>query len=309
MTDEVIDKAIMALPPEIIPVSGNEIGEKLKSRREQLPDAVDDYYLLLARKVDVVGSNKHEFVEVDRLASGNVQVNMYKRNKEGKIYYDEPLYKREFDRNETREICIYGLDGVDIFNVTGSARKSIPVRIIGGPGHDEINDHSTVHGSRKHTIIYDNESTVLDLGSESKNNTSNDPGINRYDRKSFKYNTYFPKPLIFYSSDDGFVASFGLNWTTHGFRKEEYKSKHDIYFRIGTVGNIQLGIHNQWKEIMGHWDAGIIADYGHYYPYYNFFGLGNNTVKDPELFDADYYRVNVKGLMTNLFTENEIFKK
>ena len=309
MTDEVIDKAILALPPEIIPVSGNEIGEKLKSRRAQLPDAVDHYYLLLARQVDVVGSNKHEFVEVDRLATGNVRVNMYKRNKEGKIYFDEPIYNREFDRNETREICIYGLDGVDIFNVTGSARKSIPVRIIGGPGPDEINDHSTVHGSRKHTIIYDNESTVLDLGSESKNNTSNDPGINRYDRKSFKYNTYFPKPLIFYSSDDGLVASFGLNWTTHGFRKEEYKSKHDIYFRIGTVGNIQFGVQNHWKEIMGHWDAGINADYGRYYPYYNFFGLGNNSVKDPELFDADYYKVNIKGLMTKLYAENEIFKK
>ena len=44
MTDEVIDKAIMALPPEIIPVSGIEIGDKLKSRRAQLPDAVDHYY-------------------------------------------------------------------------------------------------------------------------------------------------------------------------------------------------------------------------------------------------------------------------
>ena len=41
--------------------------------------------LLLARQVDVVGSNKHEFVEVERLASGNVRVKMYKRNKEGKI--------------------------------------------------------------------------------------------------------------------------------------------------------------------------------------------------------------------------------
>jgi len=270
---------------------------------------VDRYYNLLARQVDVVGSNKHEFVEVERLRNGNVQVDMYKRNKQGKVCFDDPMYSREFDRNETREICIYGLDGLDLFNVTGSARKSIPVRIIGGPGQDEINDQSIVDGPGKHTFIYDNTSTVLHLGSASKNKTSDDPGINLYDRKSFAYNTYFPTPLIFYSSDDGFVASFGLNYTTHGFRKEEYKSKHDFYLRAGTVGNIQFGMQNHWKQLMGHWDAGINADYGFYYPYYNYFGLGNNTIKDPDLFNADYYKVNVKGLLTSIYAENEIFNK
>ncbi len=52
MTDEVIDQAILSLPPEILDVSGLEIGEMLKSRREQLPEAVDHYYGLLAKQVD-----------------------------------------------------------------------------------------------------------------------------------------------------------------------------------------------------------------------------------------------------------------
>ena len=309
MTDEVIDKAIFSLPPEILPVSGLEIGSMLKSRRDQLPEAVDQYYKLLTKQVDVVGSNKHELIEVERLKNGNVKVDMYKRNREGEVFTDAPLYNREFERDETKEICIYGLDGADLFNISGSARNSILVRIIGGPGPDEINDQSTVSGPGKHTLIYDTKSTKLNLGTESKNLTSDDPGINLYDRKSFKYNTYFPTPLIYYSSDDGFVGSFGLNWTRHGFRKEEYKSKHDFYLRAGTVGNVQFGIQNRWKELMGHWDAGINADYGYYYPYYNYFGLGNNSVKEPELFDADYYRVNVKGLISSLYAENEIFKK
>ncbi|MFC2115779.1 hypothetical protein ACFLTU_04850 [Bacteroidota bacterium] len=309
MTEEAIDKAVATLPPEVIPVSGKEIGDMLKSRSVQLPDAIDDYYLLLAKQVDVVGSNKHEYVEVDRLETGNVSVKMYKKNKEGDIYFDDSLFNREFDKNETREICIYGLDGNDIFKVSGSSKKSIPVRIIGGPGRDEISDNSTVKGLGKHTIIYDNESTVLNLGNETKNKTSNDPEINRYDRKSFKYNTYLPKPLISYSRDDGFVASAGLNLTTHGFRKEEYKSIHDFYLRAGTLGNVQFGAKNHWKDIMGDWDVGINADYGLNYPYYNFYGLGNNSVKDPDLHDAEYYRVDVKGLMTDFYTEREIFKK
>jgi len=308
MTDEVIDNAISSLPQEILPVSGLEIGEMLKSRREQLPEAVDQYYKLLAKQVDVLGSNKHELVKVERLENGNVRVDMYKRNKEGEVFHDEPMYGREFVRKETREISIYGLDGDDLFQVTGSSRKSIPVRIIGGPGPDEINDESSVNGGRKHTIVYDTESTVLNLGSEAKNNISDDPGVNVYDRTSFKYNTYFPVPLIFYSSDDGLVGSLGLNWTRHGFRKEEFKSKHDFYLRAGTVGNVQIGMQNRWRTIMGEWDVGFDADYGHYYPYYNYFGLGNQTIKDPELFDDDYYRVNLKGLMASIYTENELFK-
>jgi len=307
ITDEVIDYAIYSLPPEILPVSGLEIGEMLKSRREQLPEAVAEYYRLLARHVDVVGSNKHELVQVERLENGNVRVDMFKRTKDGKVYTDAPMFGREFVRKETKEICIYGLDGSDLFQVSGSSVNSILVRIIGGPGPDEIIDESSVKGTRKHTFVYDTESTKLNLGSESKNLTSDDHGINLYDRKSFKYNTYFPTPLIYYSSDDGFVGSFGLNWTRHGFRKPEFKSKHDFNLRAGTGGNVQLSLQNRWSELLGTWDAGIDADYGHYYPYYNYFGLGNQSNKDQELFDDDYYRVNLKGLVASVFAENEFF--
>jgi len=105
MTDDVIDRAISSLPPEILPVSGLELGKMLKSRRAQLPDAVDEYYSLLAGKIDVVGSNKHELVDVERLANGNVRVDMFKRNKEGEVFREDPMYGREFVRGETKEIC------------------------------------------------------------------------------------------------------------------------------------------------------------------------------------------------------------
>jgi hypothetical protein len=75
------------------------------------------------------------------------------------------------------------------------------------------------------------------------------------------------------------------------------------------VGNVQVGMQNLWKEVIGHWDAGFNVDYGHYYPYYNFFGLGNNSVKDPDLFAAEYYKVYLKGLISSIYAENEIFKQ
>jgi len=151
--------------------------------------------------------------------------------------------------------------------------------------------------------------TKLNLGPESKNKTSDDPGVNLYDRKSFKYNTYLPMPSIGYSSDDGLLASFGIDWTTHGFRKEGYKSKRGFYVQAGTFGNIQLGVHGLWNDLIGHWDAGLKVGYGYYYPYYNYFGLGNNTIKEPGLFNADYYKVDLRGLKTKLYAENEFVKK
>ncbi len=309
MNDDVIDSAISRLPSEVIDVSGREIGDKLKSRRAELPDAVDKYYMLLAKEVDVTGSNKHEYFEIYRMETGNVSVKMYKQNKEGKVHFDDLLFNREFVRKETREIAVYGLGGNDIFNVTGSAKKSIPVRIIGGPGQDEINDHSFVKGLRKQTIVYDTKSTVVNPGAETKNNLSDDPGINRYDPKSFKYNTYFPKPLIYYSSDNGLTASLGMNRTTYGFRKDDYKASYDIYFKTGTYRNEQFGVKAKFNDLIGKWDVGIGADYGVNYPHYNFFGLGNNTVKDAHLYNAGDYRINVRGLMSNLYVEKEIVRK
>ncbi len=309
MTDEAIDRAVRSLPPEILSVSGNEIGAMLKSRRDQLPEAVEQYYSLLARQVDVVGSNKHEFFEVERLPDGHVHVAVYKKKKEGRVFTGEPLYEREFDRKETREICLYGLDGTDVFEVSGTAVKSIPVRIIGGPGPDVVTDRSNVRGISRHTLIYDTKSTSLHTGPESRDLTSDKAGINLYDRTAFQYNTYLPKPLIYYSSDDGFVGSFSMNWTRHGFRKVDYASRHDLYLRGGTVGNIQVGMHSRWKGVVGRWDGGIKADYGHYFPYYNYFGLGNSTEKDPDLFETDHYKVYLKGLLSGIYAENEIFPK
>ena len=309
MSDEVIDSAIRSLPSEIQPISGFEIGSKLKSRREQLADAVYRYYLLLARYVDVVGSNKHEYVEIERLKTGNVRVSMFKKSKQETSASEELIFEREFIKNETREIRIYGLDGSDIFNVSGIADKSIPVRIIGGEGNDNIIDNSIVKGPKKYTLIYDLPGTDMKLSKESKNCTSEDPDVNKYDRKSFEYNTYLPKPLVYYSGDDGLVASFGINWTRHGFRKDDYKSKHGFYARGGTLGNVQLGISNHWNKIFGNWDMGLNADYGQYFPYYHFFGLGNQTYKDPGLFDDEYYKVRIKGLNSQLFTERKIFRE
>ena len=58
LTDNVIEKSIKQLPPEIFAISGDDIIAKLKSRREHLGEYATKYYLFIAKDVDIVGSKE-----------------------------------------------------------------------------------------------------------------------------------------------------------------------------------------------------------------------------------------------------------
>ena len=47
LTDRVIEEAVGLLPPEVFPVSGNEMISKLKSRRNHLVEYATVYYKFL----------------------------------------------------------------------------------------------------------------------------------------------------------------------------------------------------------------------------------------------------------------------
>src|SRR5688500_12749464 len=102
MTDEIIEQSLRDMPPEVYDISGPEILEKLKSRRDQLPHVADRYYEVLARKVNVYGSNKHEYVQVERLDNKETRVRVYKRKKDGEVLAQ--IYDRTFYTWETKEI-------------------------------------------------------------------------------------------------------------------------------------------------------------------------------------------------------------
>ena len=67
LTDEIIEEAIKDFPQEIYQYHGDEIISKLKKRRDDLSKYAEEYYLFLARVVNVVGSDKHEYFKVERL--------------------------------------------------------------------------------------------------------------------------------------------------------------------------------------------------------------------------------------------------
>ena len=309
LTPAVIDAATAKLPPEIQQESGHDINRKLKIRIQELPKALDQYYLMLAKRVDIVGSNENEVFLVNRQPDGLVRVQMFAKAKDSEEPAGEALFDRTFSRNETEEVCLYGLDGKDVFRVTGTSRKSILVRIIGGAGKDHIIDESHVSGLRTLTKVYDVPDSNLQLDKESDNHTSTRPDINQYDRQQFEYNGYSPRFTLYYNPNDRFTFGGGFDIVKQGFRKPGYKNRYGFDLLTSTAGLFQLTASTRHRYAIGKTDIGGQVSYGNYFPFYNFFGLGNNTKFDNSLYQAKYYRARYNGYTINAFLERTFLQR
>ena len=310
LTPAAIDEATGKLPTEIQGLSGKDLNRKLKSRIQELPKALDEYYLLLAKRVDVVGSNKGEVFLVNRLPGGLVRVQMFDRAKEGNEPNGPALFDRTFKPRETDEVCLYGLDGRDVFTVTGDGGKhSVLVRVIGGDGKDRIADDSRAAGLRTLTKVYDLPDTDLQLGPESDNHTSTRPGVNAYDREQFEYNSYRPTVGLGYNGNDGFTASAGVTFLRQGFRKPGFKNQYSFLGEVSIGGQRQFTASTRHRYAIGKIDAGGAVSYGNYFPFYNFFGLGNNTELNQDRYDDRFYRARYRGVTVNAFLERVFFQR
>jgi Omp85 superfamily domain/Calcineurin-like phosphoesterase len=289
LIDEVIDTAMRKWQKPIFELTGPEVSEKIKSRRDGLEGYALDYYRFLAREVDVVGSDKMELFKVERKENGNTDVDVFKISKKGKI--EQKIYSREFIQGETREIRLFGLDGDDRFEIKGKAKNGIKLRVIGGEGQDLFRDESRIRGPSKNTIIYDTrKGNEIDFGREARNRTSRIPGVNFYNRKAFKYNVTLPLAVAAYNIDDGIFAGGGVLITTHGFRKEPFKNKH-LVFGLGAVktGAFDFKYDGTFNNFYRSLDflLGVNLEGPNYTR--NFFGVGNESEYDRERPISYYY--------------------
>ncbi|WP_240676193.1 hypothetical protein [Botryobacter ruber] len=180
LPDAVIEEAVHAFPPEIYRLEGPSTIQKLKSRRDKLPEAAAGFYRILAKEVLVVGSDDEELFDVKRLNDEETEVTVHRKSDERQIYH------RVFQRSETKQITLHGLGEDDEFTVSGSVKKGIVVVIVGGEGEDEIKDTSRVAGLSKKTQVYDTRiGNELELGSEARNNTSRCVTVHNFDREGF----------------------------------------------------------------------------------------------------------------------------
>lgn len=304
ITNDVITQAVQNMPAEIYDLSGKVIEDKLRQRIKDLEGYAIEYYEMLAEEVDVVGSNEREYFKVIRNSDGSVQVTVSDTKTEDS---DEPgdlqFYERTFVPEETDEIRLFGLDGRDIFDISGKSSESIPIRVIGGPSPDKIYDRSS--GSK--TLVYErNKKATVEEGDETSRIDPSDKTLYNYNRRAFVYNTYFPFPYLAYNVDKQFIVGFDLEFTIQKYGVKDYHIKHTIGVEVATALTLALGYELRQHHFIGKWDLSLGGSYANPNDFLFFYGIGNETKNE---FEQDYYKTRFKSLRLKAGTIYDFWKK
>jgi hypothetical protein len=186
LTDELIEKSVGLFPDTVFRLEGADTIDKLKNRRDQLPQAAHRLYQLRARQVTVPGSDGDDRFEVVRLSDEKTSVTVFMEDE------DDPdktvkLYSRIFDNRDTQEIILHGLEGEDTFQLTGTVNQGIRITIVGGPGKDQVTDASAVRRGRKMVVIKDTVSGVeVEKGKNTSVKLSRDVKVHAFDREGVR---------------------------------------------------------------------------------------------------------------------------
>ncbi|HET9747635.1 MAG TPA: BamA/TamA family outer membrane protein, partial [Chitinophagaceae bacterium] len=271
LTDAVIEKAVKQLPPEVFNISGNEMITNLKSRRNLLEEYASTYYKFLAKDVDIVGSDKKELFQVNRVNNHETIVKVYQLKVMGDSA-DKLIYERKFLTPETREIRLYGLGDDDVFRLDGKTGDGILVRIVGGDGNDVLDDKSYVSGSRKLTQVYDTDKKGFQTSAETRLRISNDSVLNTYEYESFEYDK-----KGFGVSPGFFSLTLGWGETRHDWKKEPAGKEHSLKVKYSiNRAAFYIDYKTTFYQLLGRWNAFVGAGAG-VPKVVNFFGVGNET--------------------------------
>ena len=285
LTDAVIEQAFREKwPKEIYDLHGKEIIAKLKSRRDLLPDLAAKYANVVAKIVEVRGTQKNEKFVVDRLPNGDTHLTVRKITKGGKV--SKTLYDRTLEHGVTDELRLYGISGKDVYEVKGQVKKAIKLRIVAGTGRDSITDRSRVAGFQHQTQVYDADTgNVIVGGKEARLRL--EPGVDvsrydhpkRFDLKDYRLNYTGPALFFGYNIDDGFLLGGGITHRRYGFRREPFSSEQSLTanFAPARNGAYNLKYTGQFTRLIGKYDLHVAAQYYGPQLLYNFFGIGNNT--------------------------------
>lgn len=287
LTDKVISDAVHQMPPELFPISGEEIIKNIKSRRDRIVAYAEDYYDFLAKEVDVTGTDKSEYFEVVALNDDDIQLTVYDLDKEGKK--KEIIYQRVFSEKETSELRVYGWNGNDIYNVDLPKHSNIAVRLIGGYEKDEyqIRASGNVH-------VYDSPDDKVAVKGRAGLHLSSDSAVHAYKYDAFKYNKAGISPSLYYSKQQHIIyVGFAYTNTKYKWRREPFANTHELYVHYSPIQNaLRTGYLGTVNQFMGKWNLVTNASYD-WVKVVNFYGLGNDTRQTTG--DRYFYRIRMEN--------------
>jgi hypothetical protein len=313
ITDEVIDSAIDRLPPEIIPKCSTELKTKLKSRRDHLSEASDEFYVIVNKYADVFCSDEDDFVEIDRIDDTSTTVSIFKRDKSTGNGEGEPLFFKMFDNNVTVDLRVHLNDGDDKAIVFGECSVSPIVRIIGGKGKDEFIDESIVNGyflsvtpfpaTKDKTYFYDsgNKTEVK----EGDGTTYDDSKWPEPESDQEKYEPHHRDrghdwliiPIIDFNSDYGLIFGGGIQLNQFNFRTipQDYMQQVSVSYAT-RFGNIAAAYEADFYSVLKSGRLNLLVGVTQQFVT-RYFGYGNETSYNKNLDAKNYYQAN-QNLLT-----------
>lgn len=285
ITDSVIDVAINQLPESSRNIRGQELAEKMKKRRDQLPAAMDKYYTFSQQIVDLRLSDKHEYIVLEDAPNGGLHFTIRKINKEGLI--KSKLLDHVYDPKITKEIRLYTGAGKDTLKIDYS-NSPIKLRIIGGQG----DKHMIITQPGKKIRLYNHTKGMSYEGYEQRiRKRLHDDSL----QTAFvPVNLYsYTMPLITggYNIDDGLILGAGFRHVHQkGFRKQPYSSSLQLVVSGAlSTGALQAKLKADWIEVFRKTDIELRAFTYAPHNTHNFFGIGNDTEYDKN-HPIQYYR-------------------
>ena len=314
LSDSVIVYAVKHMPPEMYQKEGENLISILKKRRDKLPEASEDYYKNVSKYVDIHGTDKDEYAEINRLDDNRVEVTIYKRDKDTGEKKKSVLFHRVFSNEFTKEIRIMLLDGDDYAIVRGKVNSSIPVIVAGDGDKDELIDSSEVEGylfgfipfipqAEKQTYFYDggNKTSFVKSASTVVNKQDQPKPVNdtmKYEPpvQDWGHDWRFI-PWIASDPDEGLFFGGGPILYEFGFRTSPYVYRMELKagfatrpqkFKVNYLGEF-YSIINGPKITIHAFGSGLEV--------LNFYGFGNESKKDKNLFKKKFYKVNQQEIL------------
>ncbi|HLN94155.1 MAG TPA: ShlB/FhaC/HecB family hemolysin secretion/activation protein, partial [Flavobacterium sp.] len=258
----------------------------LKERRAHLTEIAKRYYDVVSRVKVVTGSEKADVFRVTCDPSGRIEVSVSRANAaEGAT----PAVELAADPKQTKEIWLYGLDGDDRFDVTGTP-SSIRIRMIGGRDED--------------TYKVDNAKNIRIYDYASEKNTATNARIlktdkyevNVYDLYKIRTATNQIIPAIGFNPDDGLRIGLTDTYTRYGFQRNPFSEQHTLRANVFfATGGFEASYRLEVANVIG--NANFQVKAGVQSPNFtnNFFGYGNRSGNPDDERGMDYNRVRIRS--------------
>jgi hypothetical protein len=316
LTDSLIISAVRKLPRDVFAIEGNKLIFTLIQRKNRLEEASEIFYKNIMKYVEIRGSNKREFAEINRLDDENVSVKIFKRDKDTGEKKGTPFYSRTFNCSETKEIRVLLLGGDDYALVKGNVNSSIDVIINGGKGDNVLADSSFVRGyflsifpfipdAETKTHFYRvNKKTEVIKGPSTSSKKVEEPEyadqFAKYEPPVHDYgHDWRFSPWFQMNSDVGIFIGGGPVLYEHGYLAEPFVYRMELKGGYAHKGHkLKLSYLGDFYSVFDNARLSVRALVSGL-EVLNYFGSGNETHFNSELQLQDYYRVEQKQYIFN----------